>query len=81
MSGSSGKLLGRLKIAAEKVTSVAFGGPRLDKLYVTTASIGVAADKCKSYPMTGNVLEVSGLGVTGTPSRRVRQKCFRPSIV
>lgn len=81
VSGSSGKLLGRLKIAAEKVSSVTFGGPRLDKLYVTTISLGVVPEKYKEYPMTGNVLEVSGLGVIGTPSRRIRQKCFRPTVV
>lgn len=78
MNGSSGKLLGKLKIAAEKVSSVTFGGPQLDKLYVTTISYGVAADKYREYPLTGKVLEVSGLGVKGTPNRRVRRKCFRP---
>lgn len=77
VNGSSGKLLGKLKIAAEKVSSVTFGGPRLDKLYVTTISRGVAREKFKDYPMTGKVLEVSGLGVKGTPNRRVREKCFR----
>lgn len=76
VNGSSGELLGRLKIAAEKVSSVTFGGPRLDKLYVTTISEDVEAEKFNEYPMTGKVLEVTGLGVRGTLGRRVRNKCF-----
>lgn len=75
MSGSSGKLLGKLKIAAEKVSSVTFGGPELDKLYVTTISRGVNKDKFNDYPMTGKLLEVTGLGVKGTPNRRVHDTC------
>ncbi|XP_025205532.1 regucalcin-like isoform X1 [Melanaphis sacchari] len=77
VSGTSAKLLGKLKIPAEKVSSVTFGGPRLDKLYVTTISRGVAPEKFNEYPMTGKVLEISGLGVRGTPNRRIREKCFR----
>jgi len=77
VSGTSAKLLGKLKIPAEKVSSVTFGGPQLDKLYVTTISRGVTPEKFNEYPMTGKVLEVSGLGVRGTPNRRIREKCFR----
>lgn len=76
MSGTSAKLLGKLKIPAEKVSSVTFGGPNLDKLYVTTISLGVTPEKFNEYPMTGKVLEVSGLGVKGTKNNRVREKCF-----
>lgn len=77
MSGYSGKLLGKLPIPAEKVSSVTFGGPQLDKLYVTTISRGVKPEKFNQYPLSGKVLEVTGLGVRGTPNRRIRDKCFR----
>lgn len=77
MGGNSAKLLGKLNIPSKIVSSVTFGGPRLDKLYVTTISLGVTPEKLNEYPMTGKVLEVSGLGVRGTPNRRVREKCFR----
>jgi len=77
VSGTSAKLLGKLKIPAEKVSSVTFGGPQLDKLYVTTISRGVTAEKFNEYPMTGKVLEVSGLGVKGTKNNRIREKCFQ----
>jgi len=76
VSGSSAKLLGKLKIAAEKVSSVTFGGPLLDKLYVTTISRGVKPEKYHEFHMTGNLLEVTRLGVRGTPNRRVGGKCF-----
>lgn len=77
MSGSSAKLLGKLKIPAEKVTSVTFGGAQMDKLFVTTMSRGVTQEKLNEFPMSGKVLEVSGLGVKGTQNRRIREKCFR----
>lgn len=77
MSGTSGNLLGKLKIPAEKVSSVTFGGSQLDKLYVTTISRGVTPEKFNEYPMTGKVLEVSGLGVKGTKNNRIRENCFR----
>lgn len=77
VNGSSAKLMGKLRVPAQKVSSVTFGGPQLDKLYVTTLSRGVPAEKFNEFPMTGKVLEVSGLEVRGTPNRRVREKCFR----
>jgi len=77
VGGTSAKLLGKLNIPAKIVSSVTFGGPWLDKLYVTTISLGVTPEKFNEYPMTGKVLEVSGLGVRGTLNRRVREKCFR----
>lgn len=77
MSGTSAKLLGKLKIPAEKVSSVTFGGPQLDKLYVTTLSRGVTQEKFNEYPMTGKVLEVTGLGVKGIKNNRIREKCFQ----
>jgi len=70
VSGTSAKLLDKLNVLAKIVSSVTFGGPRPDKLYVTP-------EELNEYPMTGKVLEVSGLGVRGMPNRRVREKCFR----
>ncbi|XP_050544860.1 regucalcin-like [Daktulosphaira vitifoliae] len=77
VSGVSGKLLGKLPIKAKYVSSVTFGGNNLDKLYVTTLSRGVSLEQFKEYPMSGKVLEVSGLGVKGLPNRWVQNKCFQ----
>ncbi|XP_050534715.1 regucalcin-like [Daktulosphaira vitifoliae] len=75
--GHTGKLLGKLALQAELVSSVTFGGPELDILYVTTISEGESEEQFKKYPKTGKVLEVTGLGVKGTLSRRVKSNCFR----
>lgn len=77
MSGSSAKLLGKLKISAEKVLSVTFGELKLDRLFVSTISRDVPAEKFNEYPMTGKVLKVSGLGVKGSLNHRVREKYFQ----
>jgi len=60
----SGQLLRLVRIPAPKVTSACFGGPNLDILYVTTASIET---DLKKYPAAGCVFAVTGLGVKGRP--------------
>jgi gluconolactonase len=57
-----------IKIPAEQVTSVAFGGPKLDILYVTTSNKEI---KSKQPPPAGSLFKVTGLGVTGTEMTRV----------
>ncbi|KAM0729052.1 Regucalcin [Formica fusca] len=59
------KLLKKVKIPAENVTSVAFGGPLLDILYVTTAGHNLTAEQRKKTPYAGSVFAVKGLGVRG----------------
>lgn len=51
-------------IPAEQVTSIAFGGPNLDILYVTTASKEFTTPQ---PPPAGRVFQVTGLGVKGLP--------------
>jgi len=55
-------LLRMVHIPAPKVTSACFGGPNLDILYVTTASVHTDT---KKYPEAGCVFAVTGLGVKG----------------
>ncbi|XP_053670876.1 regucalcin-like [Anopheles nili] len=62
---SSQKLLLEIKIPAEQVTSVAFGGPHLDELFVTTSSNGD-----KPAP-AGALFKVTGLGVKGKPMHKM----------
>lgn len=55
----------KVKIPAENVTSVTFGGPLLDILYVTTAGHNLTAEQRKKTPYAGSVFAVKGLGVRG----------------
>ncbi|CAL1679218.1 unnamed protein product [Lasius platythorax] len=59
------QLLKKVKIPAGGVTSVAFGGPLLDILYVTTSGYGLTAKEQKETPHAGSVFAVKGLGVRG----------------
>lgn len=54
------------------VTSVAFGGPDLDQLYVTSSRHGLGERVQAAYPLAGCVFRVRGLGVRGrTPYRYI----------
>lgn len=72
MDPESGKLLGRIEIPALQVTSVAFGGPQLDELYVTTAGISLSEEQLKKYPGSGSTYHVTGVGVKGYPGQTVK---------
>ncbi|KAL9697874.1 hypothetical protein quinque_001315 [Culex quinquefasciatus] len=61
---STGKVVLEIKIPAEQVTSVAFGGPQLDELFVTTAA---KEFKSPQPPPAGALFRVTGLGAVGTP--------------
>lgn len=50
---------------AKNITSVTFGGPNLDILYVTSASQDV---DIKEQPHAGYTFAVKGLGVRGFPA-------------
>jgi len=60
-------LLQTVKIPAKKVTSVAFGGPNLDELYVTTAKL-TQGNEVLAGPVHGCLYKVTGLGVKGLPA-------------
>ncbi|XP_051171983.1 regucalcin-like isoform X2 [Leptopilina boulardi] len=67
----TGKLLQSIPIPAKRVTSVTFGGPMLDILYVTTAGNGFAnpAEKTPEDDMQGgSIFEIKGTGARGVLS-------------
>ncbi|XP_055599102.1 regucalcin-like [Uranotaenia lowii] len=65
----SGQVEMEIQTPASQVTSVAFGGPQLDELYVTTAS---RQDSGIPLPEpAGATFRVTGLGVRGTPMYQV----------
>jgi sugar lactone lactonase YvrE len=62
-----GTLDRRLQLPSHKVTSLAFGGPNLDILYVTTMNLpGFPEDRRED----GYTFKISGLGYTGVPEPR-----------
>lgn len=58
-----------IPIPAKQITSVAFGGPDMDILYVTTAA--TARDE-QQPPLAGHLFKVTGLGTKGLPGVKVR---------
>ncbi len=62
----TGELLEKVDVPAANVTSCCFGGPNLDRLYITTAG-GPAAGEDSSQPRAGGVF-VCDPGVSGWPA-------------
>lgn len=63
----TGKLISKIKVPAHNVTSCAFGGDNLDKLYITTASVDMTKEERERYPLAGSVF-VAIPGVKGVKS-------------
>lgn len=61
----TGELICSIKLPAERVTSVAFGGPLLNILYVTTSSYGLSEEEKKNQPKAGCLFSIEGLNATG----------------
>ena len=62
-----GALVQKVEVPAHNVTSCAFGGPELDILYITTASVDMTDEEKKKYPMAGSLFAVKP-GVKGVKS-------------
>lgn len=63
-----GALIGTLDVPVQRPTSCAFGGPALDHLFITSASIGLDADALANQPCAGGLL-LARPGVTGLPDK------------
>jgi sugar lactone lactonase YvrE len=61
-----GRLDREVLLPADRVTSVAFGGPGLDALYVTTATDRLSAAQLARQPLAGSIF-VHDPGVRGRP--------------
>jgi sugar lactone lactonase YvrE len=53
-----------LKVPVPRPTSVCFGGPRMDQLFITSASDGLSADQLREAPLSGSLF-VCEPGVKG----------------
>ncbi|KAJ9590540.1 hypothetical protein L9F63_016442, partial [Diploptera punctata] len=59
----TGTLIRSVEIPADQVTSMVFGGPNLDILYVATAQIVLTDQQHEEQPLAGSVFSVTCLGV------------------
>jgi xylono-1,5-lactonase len=59
---SDGEEVVSLPLSAWNITKAAFGGKRLDLLYVTSARVEADEETLARYPDTGGVIEVAGTG-------------------
>lgn len=61
---SVGDLIAEVQVPAPHVTSCAFGGEKLDKLYITTARLGLTDHQLAEYPLSGSLFSCE-VGVGG----------------
>ncbi|XP_018577150.1 regucalcin-like isoform X2 [Anoplophora glabripennis] len=64
------KIIREIKMPVTYVTSVCFGGPNLDVLFVTSSRLHLNDAQVKEEPLAGCVFAVSNLGVKGLPNNR-----------
>lgn len=63
----TGKTLQVIKLPVAQVTACAFGGPDLNRLYITTAKTGLDAAALEKQPHAGNLFVID-VDVSGVPS-------------
>jgi len=63
----TGRLLDAIQLPADRVTACAFGGAKLDTLYITTAWTGLADAERARQPLAGGLFRCTP-GVTGLPA-------------
>jgi sugar lactone lactonase YvrE len=69
----TGKLLATIKVPSKNVTSCAFGGDKLDILYITTARKGISDEELKQYPLSGGLFKVKP-GIAGVEANYFGKK-------
>lgn len=62
-----GRLLRRVPLPTDHITNVCFGGPGLDRLFVTSASAGLTPSQRAAQPLAGALFEIDAAGVRGLP--------------
>ncbi len=70
---NTGDELQRIELPVSRVTSCAFGGEALEKLYITTASVGFEDADWEREPLAGGLF-VCKPGVKGVPSFAFRKE-------
>ncbi|WP_295712702.1 SMP-30/gluconolactonase/LRE family protein [Mucilaginibacter sp.] len=55
----SGKLIGKIKVAAPNVTACAFGGDDMKTMFITTARAGLEEDQLQRFPLSGSLFYIT----------------------
>lgn len=64
---ANGEIIGKVHVDAPHVTSCAFGGPRMNQLFITTAKSGLTMWQLAQFPDSGSLF-VAELPVKGLPA-------------
>ncbi len=59
VDGRTGRRLSRIRIPATQVSSCAFGGEKLDQLFITTAWQGFSTEQRASEPLAGGIFAIT----------------------
>ncbi|QXQ06604.1 SMP-30/gluconolactonase/LRE family protein [Sphingosinicellaceae bacterium] len=63
----AGAVLAKFDLPVSNVTSMAFAGPGLDRLFVTTARQALDCDALEAQPLAGGLFELDADGARGCP--------------
>ena len=63
----AGEELLRVRLPVPRPTSCCFGGPTLQTLYITTASVRLSAEELAAAPLSGALFALEVPGVRGLP--------------
>jgi L-arabinonolactonase len=66
----TGVITDRVEIAASQATCPAFGGPALDRLFITSARIGLSGEALAQEPLAGGIFTATPAGRRGLTERR-----------
>jgi sugar lactone lactonase YvrE len=66
---ASGKVTRTISLPCSQVTSCAFGGPELKTLYITTAAVGLPAERLEQEPLAGGLFAIN-IDIAGVPPNR-----------
>jgi sugar lactone lactonase YvrE len=67
-----GALVSVVELPVPRPTSVAFGGPGLQTLYVTSARVGLGPERLAEAPLSGGLFAIDGTGCAGSPEPKCR---------
>lgn len=77
--GASGALLQRIALPVTQVTNVCFAGAGLNRLFVSSARVGLSAQELARQPLAGGLFEVLNHGAVGLPGLPCGPFCEQPN--